>query len=633
MTEEFDENLETFKIFFSRIYQAPNCLFLFQDPARPEIIKYVFSTNSLQLLTLILADGDEMAPDFTATEFARTNRVSSARSKMLLEDSKHWSEAAKRVENTIAKIPHRCDLKSLLRESEQRRVDLRQDYTTRSPTRESIRLPLPADLTCSALNCHVSITAAVLYAWHKVLQVFAGGEQTVLAVSDMKDCAYPGCQSYNVVDHAKTRTQSCLETLQLTQTQLQSASNADFDLRHLNWGLCDSHIVLTAGTLERLLLRHPFTVVLHLPLSGQPTLDLIYAAELFTERMISSLVGVFQVVLDQLLHEPAKPVADLEFINEEQVKTFTEWNRTDGEYDRVARLEQLFEREVAANPMATAVKYKNRTLTYEQLNAEANRLAHYLRHTAEVYPEQVIALFLDKNELMIATILGVWKSGACYSPIDPTYPDSRARFSLDDTGARIVITNPWHSCRLQGIMADVADLKIIELEHVMKHLRVDPQTPCTNPSYSLSSDQLCYITYTSGTTGIPKGIKKRHTSVVNSITDLANRYDMKSSPEVVVLFSPYVFEPFARQTLIALLNSNILLVVDDDEKLDPVGFPKLMRQHGVTYLNGTASVLQEFDYSSCPELKRLILVGEDLTARRYRYLRKKFKRQIINEYG
>ena len=574
-----------------------------------------------------------MAPDFQAVELVQTSHISIAKSEMLQEGSRHCSEAAKRIENTIAQIPSRCDLNSLLRQGEQRRVDLRQDYTTECPARESIPLPLPTDFMCSGLDCHTSVTSALLYAWHKVLQVFAGGEQTVLAVSDRKDCASSSLQSYNVVDHVETRTRSCSEELQLVQNQLQSPGNRDLVLGHFNWGLCDSHVILAAKSPEQPVLRHPLTVVFHLPLSGQPTLDLMYAAELFTQRMISSLVDVFKVILSQLLQEPAKPVADLEFINEEQARTFDEWNHTDGEYDRAARLEQLFERVAAANPKSTAVKYKDRTLTYEQLNADANRLAYYLRHTAEVYPEQVVALFLDKSELMIATILGVWKSGACYSPIDPTYPDSRARFSFNDTGARIVITNPWHSRRLKDILADVAGLQIIELESVMEHLRVDPQNPCTNPHYSLSSDQLCYITYTSGTTGMPKGIKKRHTSVVNSITDLANRYDMKSGLEVVVLFSPYVFEPFARQTLIALLNANTLLVVDDDEKLDPVEFPKLMRQYGVTYLNGTASVLREFDYSNCPDLKRLILVGEDLTGRRYKNLRKKFEQQIINEYG
>lgn len=282
-----------------------------------------------------------------------------------------------------------------------------------------------------------------------------------------------------------------------------------------------------------------------------------------------------------------------------------------------------------------AVVCNERELTYGELNAQGNSLARYLRSIG-ILPEQLVALFLDKSEKLIVTILGVWKSGAAYVPIDLTYPNERVRFVLDDTTARAIIGSNRHVERLQREVIGDRKLCIIRLKSLLASLAQDSSKfPAHNlDDLPLTSQQLAYVTYTSGTTGFPKGIFKQHTNVVNSITDLSARYGVAGQHhEAILLFSACVFEPFVRQTLMALVNGHLLAVINDVEKYDADTLLPSIRRHSITYLNGTASVLQEYDFSDCPSLNRMVLVGENLTEARYLALRQRFKNRILNEYS
>ena len=535
-----------------------------------------------------------------------------------------------------ANINGRCDLNSLLAEDKKYQVDLRSRYITQRRGDMNLKVGTIEKLRMFSGNNNVSCEALLLFAWHMVLNVFARGDQTVVLITDEQHhCSKPdkalGIPS--IMDQTEHRMKTCIEAAQCLEPGGWISSHGILNLEEINPGQFDSHLLFCGDAALTSRMIHPITANLFPSECGDLELRLSYAKELFSPSTIAGFGDVLQTLINQVTAYPSMPVADLEFVSGRQRQMLELWNLTDGEYDRSARLNHLFERAVLRTPLSTAIVYKERSVSFEQLNIEANRLAHYLRRQLGVESEQVIALFLDKNELMIATVIAIWKSGACYSPIDPMYPDARIGFTLEDTGAKIILANQWHAERIRLASSHLHGITILQLEPTLERLRADSAHPTINPEFDLNSDQLAYITYTSGTTGVPKGIKKRHTNVVNSITDLADRYGVKDDREAIVLFSPYVFEPFARQTLIALLNSQTLVVVDDDEKMDPVTFPALMRRHGVTYLNGTASVLQEYDYTNCPDLKRLVLVGEDLTNTRYQMLRKKFKNVIINEYG
>ena len=135
-----------------------------------------------------------------------------------------------------------------------------------------------------------------------------------------------------------------------------------------------------------------------------------------------------------------------------RVTEFTELNQT-------TTLHKLFEEEAEKSCDKIAVVYEDVQLTYRELNEKANQLAHYLRSICDIQPDDLIALLLDKSELMIVSILGVWKSGAAYVPIDPSYPDDRIQFIFNDTKAKIVITNKKYMTRF-----DTCDIMKIEID-------------------------------------------------------------------------------------------------------------------------------------------------------------------------
>ena len=550
--------------------------------------------------------------------------------------SESLSLTTKRVQMHLTSIEDRCDLNSLLNDDKKYQVDLRNRYSTQQRQDKSLALLSVNELQSFADVQCVSPQAVLLFSWHKVLNVYANGDHSIVLVTGDRSLSVDA-QVYlgmpNMVDHIEQQSKTCIAGVRSSEPDHLGTTERLLNLGDTNFGLFDSHVIFAGNKVHTSTLLHPITASFYLPTNGNAKLTISFAEELFSSSIIDGFGSTLQTVLGQTIKTPLKLISQLDFLTGQQLLKLDEWNFTDGEYDRSARLNDLFERAVSQTPASTAVVYKDRSLSYDELNSTANRLAHFLLREANAATEQVIALFLDKSEFLIAMVIGIWKSGACYSPIDPTYPDARVKFSLDDTGARLIVTNHWHAQRIRRVSSHLHDVMIIELEPLLERLSGDTIYPSVNLNLDLRSDQLAYITYTSGTTGVPKGIKKRHTNVINSITDLAERYNVKDGHEAVVLFSPYVFEPFARQTLIALLNSQTLVVVDDDEKLDPVAFPALMKKYGVTYLNGTASVLQEYDYTNCPSLKRLVLVGEDLTSVRYEALRRKFKKHIINEYG
>ncbi|CAF4778221.1 unnamed protein product, partial [Rotaria socialis] len=162
------------------------------------------------------------------------------------------------------------------------------------------------------------------------------------------------------------------------------------------------------------------------------------------------------------------------------------WNNTSRDFielNKHTTLHKLFEEEAEKSCDKIAVVYGDVQLTYRELNEKANQLAHYLRSICDIQPDDLIALFLDKSELMIVSILAVWKSGAAYAPIDPSYPDKRIQFILQDTKAKIVIANKKYMARLHSCT-------IIKIEIDSIYVTLAGNSNIENPQPIASSDNL-----------------------------------------------------------------------------------------------------------------------------------------------
>ena len=476
----------------------------------------------------------------------------------------------------------------------------------------------------------VSLTAIIQMIWHKVLNIFGSSRRTILHIIDFEEkISFLQSIEHDTIDYLdlidaircthviEVLADNCTNSIPPNplSTTYKSDSDAVFHCEPSNT--------------DHLLNLYPLQFYFH----GEALrIGISFDGLVFDEESLFSFLEVAVYLVEQVSSNPHLPTNLLSTIPPIQVQRMESWNNTDGDYPKHMRLEQLFEEEVKRSRDKIAVNYLGQKYSYQVVNSEANKVARCLGEKLNVIPGQLIGLLLDKDHHSIILLLALWKCGAAAVAIDPGYPDKRIMFSIYDTGITLIISSSFYTARVEKICQEIkGTMDIISLEDIYS---ISWEMPETNYNLDLSNRDLAYISYTSGTTGTPKGIKKMHVSLVNSITDLSERYEVKgSSMENVVLYSSYVFEPFYRQMLMSLINGHCLHIFDDKLKLDTVRFSKFIEEENITYLNGTPSILQEYDYSNCPHLKRLILVGEQLTTVRYNNLRRKFSGKIICEYG
>jgi N-(5-amino-5-carboxypentanoyl)-L-cysteinyl-D-valine synthase len=534
----------------------------------------------------------------------------------------------------------RCDLDVLLRDEWRHRIVIRDDLRDCGRIQEK-SLSIEGhdyDELQGFIHSHpgTSLTAMALAACHRFLEAYGNGAQTVIGCitggTGTNPNNKPGIQP-SVVDH---RCQGKLTNLEFVEAiereSRQEASVAVDDL--LYQGLFDAVLVVSRDT-SLLPALHPLPLAVGVcddTVNACLRWTLAFAADLFEDRVMHGVLEIIREVLKELVAHPAKHIGEIELICAEQKRQLDQWNATEGEFPGEVRLDELFEEAVRRSPDHCAIVCGQNRLSYRELNQRCNQLAHWLLNPDRgIHPGEIVGLCLEKSYRNVIAALGLWKAGAAYVPLDPGFPLERVRFTLQDTKARRIISHGQLGARLREMLrGPLPDVEVIEIETALGA----PELLLENPSLGLGSRTAAYITYTSGTTGVPKGVPKEHRSVVNSITDLSERYHMRAGgSENVALFAAFVFEPFMRQTLIALINSQTLTVVPDEITLDPLRLPPFLLEHGITYLNGTRSVLQHFDLRQCPALKRVLLVGEELTAAGLRALRKKFDGRIINEYA
>ncbi|CAF4557720.1 unnamed protein product, partial [Rotaria socialis] len=305
------------------------------------------------------------------------------------------------------------------------------------------------------------------------------------------------------------------------------------------------------------------------------------------------------------------------------------WNNTSRDFielNKHTTLHKLFEEEAEKSCDKIAVVYEDVQLTYRELNEKANQLAHYLRSMCDIQPDDLIALFLDKSELMIVSILGVWKSGAAYVPIGPSYPDKRIQFILQDTKAKIVIANKKYMARLHSCA-------IIKIEIDSIYVTLAGNSNSENPQPIASSDNLAYVIYTSGSTGKPKGVMIEHLGVINLKIVVTDLFQLKSKAESVSTLINYVFDPFVNHMTYALLNSQMFVILNDEMYGDKPRLYQYLNKNKVTFISGTPSVLQEFEFEQLNDIHTIEVGGEAFHETIYKKIRKKFNGLIINRYG
>ena len=238
-----------------------------------------------------------------------------------------------------------------------------------------------------------------------------------------------------------------------------------------------------------------------------------YSADLFDAATIARMLGHYRTLLEGILSDPDERIGYLPLLTErERHKMLVEWNATESEFPDDLCVHHLFEAQVERTPDAVAVRFKDRQLTYRELNTQANRLAHCLRSRG-VGPEVLVGMCMEHCLEAVVAILGILKAGGAYVPLDPAYPLERLRYMIADSGGKLVVT--LSSLAERVVSAGAPDWLVLDLGDISPEMAGQPSN---NPHpEGLGPDNLAYVIYTSGTTGRPKGVPVQHAGVVNVV--------------------------------------------------------------------------------------------------------------------
>jgi non-ribosomal peptide synthetase component F len=225
-----------------------------------------------------------------------------------------------------------------------------------------------------------------------------------------------------------------------------------------------------------------------------------------------------------------------------------------------ATLTEQFEGSVNIYCNNIAVEFDDIRLTYAELNARSNALAHYLRRKCSIAPEQIVAICLKKSEKAIIAILGVLKSGAACLPIDPAYPDERKNYMLEDSGAKLLLTE--NGLTIPAFNGETIFIDSEQWQH----------ESTTNPLVVNKPDHASYIIYTSGSTGKPKGVLVEHQAIINTLLEHQRSIPLLPSDRCSQ-FTSFAFDVSVLEIFMVLFSGASLLPVPQNIIPDPEKYP------------------------------------------------------------
>ncbi|MBD2483966.1 amino acid adenylation domain-containing protein [Planktothrix sp. FACHB-1365] len=284
----------------------------------------------------------------------------------------------------------------------------------------------------------------------------------------------------------------------------------------------------------------------------------------------------------------------------ERHKILHEWNNTTTEYPRDKCIHQLFEEQVERTPDAVAVVFEGEQLTYRELNARANQLAHYLQALG-VGPEVLVGICVERSFEMIVGLLGVLKAGGAYVPLDPAYPLERLGFILEDSSVPVLLTQsklveelPSHSARVVYFDKDWEEIAFHSQE---------------NLSSSVTPDNLAYVIYTSGSTGKPKGVLLAHRGLCNLATAQIQLFDVQPDSRILQ-FASFSFDASVWEIVMALVPGATLVLALQDSLLPGRALFELLREQKITHANLVPSALATLPDEELPALQNIVVGGE-----------------------
>ncbi|MBE9162159.1 non-ribosomal peptide synthetase [Tychonema sp. LEGE 06208] len=321
------------------------------------------------------------------------------------------------------------------------------------------------------------------------------------------------------------------------------------------------------------------------------------------DKSIRCLAEQFYALVQSAASNPQTAIRDLEMLSDRaRHQLLVEFNSTTADYQLDKCVHHLFEEQAERSPNRIAAVCENQQITYSELNARANQIAHYLQQLG-IKPEVIVGICVDRSLEAIAGILGILKAGGAYLPIDPAMPKERLALMLQNARTPVLLTQQHLLKNLPETQAQIVCL--------------DAEIPSVSPSPSppLSPENLAYVIYTSGSTGTPKGVAIEHRQLLNYLHGIQEKLNL---PPTANFATVSTFAADLGHTVIfpALCSGGCLHIISQERATDPQAIAAYFQQHSIDCLKIVPShlkaLLSDSNASQILPKKRLILGGEPL---------------------
>ncbi|MBN3960152.1 non-ribosomal peptide synthetase [Nostoc sp. NMS8] len=328
-----------------------------------------------------------------------------------------------------------------------------------------------------------------------------------------------------------------------------------------------------------------------------------YSSDLFDAATIARMMKHFQNLLAAIVTNSEQPVSQLPLLTaQERQQLLVEWNATQTDYPADQCIHHLFADQVEQFSGAVAVVFGQQKLTYQELNAQTNQLAHYLQKLG-VKPGVLVGICVERSVSMVVGLLAILKAGAAYVPLDTEYPEERLAFIIEDTQISVLLTTHKLADVVPKQQAHVVcfdtDAAAIALESEQ------------NLTTEVTSDNLAYVIYTSGSTGKPKGVAVDHRAV-NRLVMNTNYINIEPK-DVIAQAANYAFDAATFEIWGALLHGARLVGVSKELALSPSYFATFMRSQEISVLFLTTALFNQIAQevpSAFNSLRHLLFGGE-----------------------
>ena len=353
-----------------------------------------------------------------------------------------------------------------------------------------------------------------------------------------------------------------------------------------------------------------------------------YNTDLFKRDTIERMISSYQRLLAAVIENPQMSIDRLPILGEDdQKKIFVEWYNTNRKYPLDLSLHQLFELQVNRTPTHDALVFDKKTIGYNELNSYVNKLAHCLTKMG-IHGDSIVGVYMERSVEMVVALYAILKAGGAYLPLDPELPSHRIRAIVDDAKPAIVLTQEHFAKELNDleprVFAVSPDFTEVQNENNENH------------TISVTSDNLAYVMYTSGSTGQPKGVMITHRGICNRLHWMQEYFGLHESDRILHK-TPFGFDVSVWELFWPLIYGGTIVVAKPGGHRDADYLASTIRENNITIIHFVPTMLEVFlrepGVRLCTSLRYCISSGEVLSYSLQKRFFETMSCSLYNLYG